>query len=87
MAERTLLAAQLSRVHRLAKNLDCHTTSLLQSAILFIVLLEETLRACIVGTCTCGLPATVVAGRVAKVELELSSRIPASIDEGHTERT
>lgn len=59
--EHTLLAAQLCRIHSLAKHLDSQTASLLQVALFVVILLQQTLGACVVCTDTGGLPATVVA--------------------------
>lgn len=81
----TLLAAQLCRVHRLAQDLDRHVACLIETAILLVILLQQALCACIVGTSAGRLPSTVVSGRVAEVELELPSGIPTSVDEGDTE--
>lgn len=80
----TLLAAQLCGVHRLAQDLDRHVTCLIEGAVLLVILLQQALCACIVGTSARSLPSTVVSGRVAEVELELPSGIPAGVDEGHT---
>ena len=78
---RTLFAAQLGRVHRLAKNLDRHAASLGQCAVLLIVLLQQALCAGIVRTGACGLPATVVARGIAQVQLELPPGVPPGVDE------
>lgn len=87
MWRRTLLAAQLGRVHGLAEHLDGQTTSLLQIALLLVILLEQALGAGVVGADAGGLPAAVVAGRVALVQLELTLGVVAGVDEGDTERT
>lgn len=81
----TLLAAQLCRVHGLAKHLDCHSTRLLQGAVLLVVLLQQAGGACIVGTGTCCLPATVVARGVAEVELKLALGVPPGVNERDAE--
>lgn len=78
---RTFLAAQLCRVHGLAEYLDRHAACLLQRAVLLVILLQKTLCARIVGTRAGCLPATIVSGGVAEIELELPPGIPASIDE------
>lgn len=83
----TLLTAQLRRVHGLAQNLDSHSTSLLQSGVFLVVLLEQALGAGIVGTNAGCLPPAVVSTRIALVQLELAEVIPPSIDERYTERT
>lgn len=85
--KRTLLAAQLGRVHGLAEHLDGQAAGLLQVALLLVVLLEQALGAGVVGADAGGLPAAVVAGRVALVQLELALRVVAGVDEGHAEGT
>src|SRR4051812_35385532 len=82
----TLLAAQLRRVHSFAKNLHRQLTSLLQITILLIILFQQALRTRIIRANARRFPAAVVAARVALVQLELSLRVVAGIDEGDTER-
>lgn len=77
----TLLTAELRRIHSLAQDLHRHGAGLLQSLVLLVVLLEETLRAGIVRTDTCCLPSAVISTRVALVQLELTKVVPSSIDE------
>lgn len=83
----TLLTAQLGRIHRLAQHLDGHGAGLLQSGILLVVLLEQTLCAGVVRTNACRLPPAVIPAWVALVQLKLAKVVPPGIDEGHTERT
>ena len=49
LGELTFLTAELCGVHRLTEHLDGHAAGFLQGAVLLIVLLQETLRAGIVG--------------------------------------
>lgn len=77
----TLLTAQLGRIHSLAQHLDRHGTRLRQGTVLLIILLQQTLSTGIVGSRAGSFPAAIVAGRVAQVQLELSPRVPASVDE------
>lgn len=83
----TLLTAQLCGVHSLAQHLDSHSTGLLQIAILLVILLEETLRTCVVCSNARRFPASVISTGVALVQLELTEVVVSGVDEGDTERT
>jgi hypothetical protein len=79
--ERTLLAAEVCRIHSLAQDLDGQTAGFSQRALIGVILLEQTLSAGVVGTNTGGLPTTVVATGVALVKLELALVVVTSVDE------
>lgn len=85
--ELTLLAAQLCGVHSLAQHLDSHSTRLLQIAVLLVILLEETLRTCVVCANARRFPASVISTGVTLVQLELTEMVIPSVDEGDTKRT
>jgi hypothetical protein len=85
--KRTLLTAEVCRIHSLAQDLDSQTAGLSQRALIGVVLLEQTLSAGIVGTNTGGLPTAVVATGVALVELELALVVVTGVDERDTEGT
>jgi hypothetical protein len=78
--KRTLLTAEVCRIHSLAQDLDSQTAGLSQRALIGVVLLEQTLSA---G----GLPTAVVATGVALVELELALVVVTGVDERDTEGT
>lgn len=80
----TLLTAQLCGIHSLAQYLDGHSTSLLQIAVLLVILLEETLRACVVCANARRFPASIITTGVALVQLELTEVVVPGVDEGDT---
>lgn len=82
----TLLTGQLRRIHRLAENLDSQTTCLLQITLLLVVLLQQTLGTRIICSNAGCFPSTVVTARITLVQLKLTLRVVASIDERDTER-
>lgn len=77
----TLLAAQLGGVHRLAENLDGEPTRFFQITLLLVVLFQETLCTSVVRSHAGCLPPTIITARIALIELELTLRIIASINE------
>ena len=82
-----LLTRQLGAIHRLTQHLDRQLTRLLQTALLVVVLLQQTLRAGVVRADARGFPAAVVSGGVGLVELEVALVVPAGVEEGDAERT
>ena len=83
----TLLAAQLRRIHRLAKNLHGQPTSLFQIAILLIILFQQALCTCIVRSHARCLPTSIVSAWITVVELKLTLVVVAGIDERYSERS
>lgn len=83
----TLLTAQLCGVHSLAQHLNRHSTSLLEIAVLLVILLEETLRTRVVCANARRFPASVISTGVALVQLELTEVVVPGVDEGDAERT
>lgn len=83
----TLLAAELGGIHSFAEDLHCQPACFLEVTFLLVVLLQQTLRTCVVRAHAGGFPSTVIPTRIALVKLKLSLRIVASVNKGNTERT
>lgn len=82
---RTLLTAELRRIHSLAQHLHCQGACFLQIAVLLVILLQQTLGTGIVCSHARSLPSAIVTAGVALVQLELPVRVIPRIDERHTE--
>lgn len=76
---RTLLAAQLRRVHRLAHDLQTQALRVLERQILLVVLLEQRRGGRVVRADTRRLPARVVPGRIGLIQLEAVQWVPADV--------
>ncbi len=70
----------------LLSTLTAMPQALLQRAVFLVVLLQQALRAGVVGSCAGCLPAAVVARGVAQIQLELALGVPAGVDEGDAKR-
>src|SRR5262249_28252646 len=82
----TLLAGQRCRVRGLSEHLDGQNRRFLQRQRLFVFLPQHRLCHGIIDTDARGLPAAVIAGRIAVVELKAVVTVPASKGEAGTER-
>ena len=75
------------RFNGLTQNLHRQRLGILQAALLVVVALEDGLGSGQVSTNARSLPATVIAARIALVQLEAVDPVPASIQEGAAEGT
>jgi hypothetical protein len=85
LGELQLLGGQAGRIHGLAQDLEGEGYGLLPGQAVAVVLLEHGLRRLAVGPDGRGLPAAVVAGGIAHVELEAMVLVPAGEEEGDAE--